>query len=55
MKPISIDNKPPLNDYVPVHQSILLGSYPIFKPRRSDSAEKYFGWASKTNRELFQN
>ncbi len=29
--------------------------YPILNQRRSDSAEKYFDWASKTNRKLINN
>ncbi len=39
----SIENKHPTENY------------PIRNPRRLDSAEKYFDWASKTNRKLIND
>jgi hypothetical protein len=55
MEPYPIDDTASLaDDYGSFENPYPQQIHPLFGKRRVDSAEKYFDWASKTNRKLFK-
>jgi hypothetical protein len=55
MEPYLIDDtSSSVDEYGSIENPFAAQEHPFLGKRRTDSAEKYFNWAGKTNRKLFE-